>query len=216
MQKKHYILMVSTILFILVAILIVVIRPEESTESFKSSAHSNQSESLAIFSEDDLSEVHIHLNQESDHGVKIVRNLEGKWEIPHAEETISEFKLGQTLAIIQAITSQIHESIGIDQSQVNSQTMKSNPRITLINESGDKQHLNIGKKSNDGSSYYLTMANTMKVYPVNAQVIDQLPLSVDDLYDLLIVKVTPEKLNKIVIRNRMQTIELLPHSPYSD
>lgn len=213
MHKKIFWTMGSIIIALITIIFILQSFKEndiEETGEHIDDTHQTEQE-IIIFPEDDFDEVSFLYNQEDD-GIVINKDDSGHWDVTNAEEKVSQSKVNQTIAIIQALVGTVNDSISVEDSKI----LDSNRNITLTNHSGDKKTLNVGAKSEDGSVYYTAFSDSENIYEVSAQLIDELPEEKVDLYDRSIIQVTPEKLNKIVIKNSIQTIELLPNSPYSE
>src|SRR5699024_12788162 len=66
------------------------------------------------------------------------------------------------------------------------------------------------------SCYYFAYSDYDAIFMLNQDLIEDLSVKLDDLYDLSHVKLSAKQVNNITIDNGVQTIEISPDKPYSE
>ncbi|WP_186578221.1 DUF4340 domain-containing protein [Aquibacillus kalidii] len=101
------------------------------------------------------------------------------------------------------------EDTGLDESKTT---------IELLGESGTTvTTISIGKISEDEKFKYVALSDKKDaIYQVPVALLQPIPTRSHDLTDNSITTIKSESVNKITINNGMETIELLPSSPYEE
>lgn len=200
-------------LILIIGLLFVFLDKKNSDDDFEADPNLEQDEQTTLFwSEADFNE--IHLINEHEEEIVLLKNEQGNWDpaTPLAEN-VNLNKLDQAVSIIFSLSGHSKE---VELSTDEVFTAEEERSITLLNQSGIKEKLTIGKKNDDGTFYYVKLLESDEIYQVATQLIDALPASQEDLFDRSIVQITSEQVREIIINNGIQTIELAPISPFSE
>lgn len=214
MKLKFKIISIIIAFILIVGLILVFSDLKESEDELETSLDQLQDEPTTLFwSEVDFNEIHL-TNEGENSEIILVKNEQGNWDTAEPlEEKVNLNKLDQAVSIIFSLSGNSKEvKLSVDDTF----TEEKERSITLINQSGIKEKLTIGKKSDDGTFYYVTLLDSEEIYQVAADLVDALPTGPEDLFDRSIIQITSEQVSKIKIYNGIQTIELAPSSPYSE
>lgn len=212
-MKKSYkwpIGIITITILLIVALVILQNRQESTTDELTNNSPIEQQ--VSIFPDDfDVKEIHLQLRNKD--AIVLNKGDRDEWDVLNAKEKISQFKVDKTVYLIQGMIGFSDDSITLEEAGLveNAKTIK------FIDQSGQEKTLNIGQRDNETFTYHVAFDDDEQmIYRVNAQLIDELPRTLADLHDRSVVSIKPQDVNKITIQNSIQTIELIPESPYSE
>src|SRR5690625_4396781 len=214
MKLKFKVISIVIVLFLVVGFLFVFSDIKKLEDGSDTLLNDQWDKRTTLFwSEADFNEIHLNDESEED-DIILIKNEQGNWDTaePLAEEGNLN-KLDQAVSIIFSLSGHSKEAKLSSDEVFNEEDERS---ITLLNQSGIKEKLTIGKKNNDDTFYYVKLLESDEIYQVAVQLIDALPFSQEDLFDRSIIQITSEQVQKIQIENGTETIELAPVSPYSE
>ena len=214
MKLKFKVVSIVIVFFLVIGLLFVFSDMKKTKDDTDTSPNERQEEQTPLFwSEADFNEIRL-VNEGDDNEITLLKNQQGNWDTaePLAEE-VNLNKLDQAVSIIFSLSGHSKE---VDLSTDEVFTDEEERSITLLNQSGIKEKLTIGKQNDEGTFYYVKLLESDEIYQVSSQLIDALPSSQEDLYDRSVIDITSEQVRKINIDNGVETYELAPTSPFTE
>jgi len=214
MKLKFKVISIVIVLFLVVGFLFVFSDIKKLEDGSDTLLNDQWDKRTTLFwSEADFNEIHL-TNESEEDDIILIKNEQGNWDTaePLAEE-VNLNKLDQAVSIIFSLSGHSKEAKLSSDEAFNEEDERS---ITLLNQSGIKEKLTIGKKNEEGTFYYVKLLESDEIFQVASQLIDALPSSQEDLYNRSVVRITSEQVRKITIYHGIETIELAPVSPFSE
>src|SRR5690625_6095225 len=214
MKLKFKVISIVIVLFLVVGFLFVFSDIKKLEDGSDTLLNDQWDKRTTLFwSEADFNEIHLNDESEED-DIILIKNEQGNWDTaePLAEE-VNLNKLDQAVSIIFSLSGHSKEAKLSSDEAFNEEDERS---ITLLNQSGIKEKLTIGKQNEEGTFYYVKLLESDEIYQVASQLIDALPSNQEDLYDRSVIEITSEQVRKMNIDNGVETYEIASVSPYKE